>query len=196
MRKTYSLIPVIFIITTLFCTNLAAHTINHELEQTYSEAYFQLFFISKLLPFIGLGILAFNPLSKTSGLQIRWPFFIFLGLGLIIGYHNHYEFSVSMLNKVGLAFIGGLLIFTKNTNHNVTKRAFPIFGLTLGFEFGGSLMHTESLMWFYILTLGAGSIIFMVLNNFRIIGNPRLQIPVTFFGLILILAGIALILLT
>lgn len=196
MRNTYILIPIIFIISILFYTDLAAHTISHDLEQTYSKAYFQLFFISKLLPFIGLGILAFNTSVKGKVFQIRWPFFITLGLGLIIGCHNHYDFSTSMLNKLGLIFIGGLLMFTKNTINDLSKRGFFIFGISLGYEYGGNFMHTESLMWFYILTLSAGSIIFMVLNNIRIIGNPTLQVPLNIFSLFLILAGIALILLT
>lgn len=195
MRKTHILIPIILIISILFCTDLAAHTISHDLEQTYSKTYFQLFFISKLLPFIGLGILAFNPSVKGKGFQVRWLFFITLGLGLIVGYYNHSDFSLSMFNKVGLIFIGGLLIFTKNTNQDLSKRAFFIFGISLGFEYGGNFMHTESLMWFYILTLCVGISIFIVLNNVRIIGNPKLQIPLNIFGIFLIPAGIAMVLL-
>jgi hypothetical protein len=100
-----------------------------------------------------------------------------------------------MANKLGLIFIGGLLIFTKNTMHGVVKGAFFIFGLTLGFEYGRSFLHTESLLWFYILTLGAGSLIFILLNNYRIIGNPKLQAPLNVFSLFLIVSGIVLVLL-
>jgi hypothetical protein len=101
-----------------------------------------------------------------------------------------------MMNRVGLIFIGVLLIFTKNTEHKLIERAFYIFGLTIGFEYGRSFLHTESLLWFYILTLALGSISFIILNNFRIIGNPRLQIPLNIFSLFLIISGLLLVLLS
>lgn len=196
MKKTHILIPIIITISMLFCADLAAHTIGHDLEQTYSKTYFQLFFISKLLPFIGLGILAFDPSVMRKSFQLRWLFFITLSLGLLVGYFFHSDFSLSMFNKVALIFIGGLLIFTKNTNQNLSKSACYIFGISLGFEYGGDFMHTESLMWFYILTLSVGILIFIVLNNVRIIGKPKLQVPLNILSIFLILAGIAMVLLT
>ena len=180
----------------IFSIDVSAHTISRDLELTYSRAYLLLFVLARLLPFIGLGILAFKTNTKGKTFQIRWQFFVCLLLGLIIGYHLHHGFSLSILNQVGLIFIGVLLIFTKSTEHKLILGTFLLFGLSLGFEYGRSFLHTENFMWFYILTLGAGSIIFILLNNFRIIGNPKFQIPLNIFSLFLIVSGIVLVLLT
>ena len=196
MRIRHFLIPITFLIAMLSSIDISAHTISQDLEQTYIKSYFPLFFVAKMLPFIGLGILAFNTNVEGKVLQIRWQFFVAMFFGLILGYYMHNDFTTSMVNKVGLIFIGGLLIFTKNTINGVVKGAFFIFGLTLGFEYGKSFLHSESLLWFYILTLVTGGIIYIFLNNIRIIGNPMLQIPLNIFSLFLIISGIILVLLT
>lgn len=196
MSKRHFLIPVFILISFLSSTGLFAHTISQELEQTYINAYLPIFIVAKILPFIGLGILAFNTNVEGSILQIRWQFFVALFLGLGLGYQIHSDFTTSMMNKVGLILIGVLLIFIKNTEHKLIERAFYIFGLAIGFEYGRSFLHTESLLWFYILTLALGSVSFIILNNFRIIGNPRLQIPLNIFSLFLILSGLLLVLLS
>ncbi len=196
MNNKYFLTPSLFLIFFLSSNCVFAHTISHDIEQAYIKAYLPLFFLAKILPFIGLGILAFNANFSGRSLQIRWQFFAALFLGLVLGYQIHNDFTTSMLNKVGLIFIGVLLIFTKNTAHNLIKSTFYILGLTLGFEYGRSFLHTESFLWFYLLTLGLGSLSFIVLNNLRIIGNPKLQIPLNIFSLFLILSGLVLILVT
>jgi hypothetical protein len=188
---------IVFLLIALFTSiDLSAHTINKELEQTYSETYFLLFFISSLLPFIGLGILAFNPQKKGATFQFSWPFFIFLTLGLIIGFILHDNFSTVLLNKIGLVLIGGLIIFIKDTNYKWINIVLIIFGVSLGIEYGQYFLHTESLMWFYALTFASGILLFTGLNNIRIIGNSKLQIPLNILSLFLILSGIILILLT
>ena len=196
MRRRHFLIPFILLFAMLSFIEAYAHTISRDLEQTYSRAYLLLFVLARLLPFVGLGILAFKTNTKEKTFQIRWQFFVCLFLGLLLGYHLHNDFSFSILNQVGLIFIGILLIFTKSTEHKLILGTFLLFGLSLGFEYGRSFLHTENFMWFYILTLGAGSGIFALLNNFQIIGNPKFQIPLNIFGLFLIVSGIVLVLLS
>ena len=196
MRRRHFLIPTILLFAMLSFFDVSAHTISRDLEQTYSRAYLLLFILARLLPFVGLGILAFKTNTKGKTFQIRWQFFVCLLLGLIIGYHLHHGFSISILNQVGLIFIGVLLIFIKSTESKLIFGTFILFGSSLGFEYGRSFLHTENFMWFYILTLGAGSVIFTLLNNFRIIGNPKFQIPLNIFSLFLIVSGIVLVLLS
>lgn len=196
MSKRPVLIPTFSMIVMLSSLDVFAHTINHDLEQTYSRAYLFLFILGRLLPFIGLGILAFKSNTIEKIFQIRWPFFICLLLGIILGYHLHHDFSVSIINQIGLIFIGILLIFTKNTQHNLISVTFFLFGSSLGFEYGSNFLHTENLMWLYIMTLGAGSIIFVLLNNVRIIGNNKFLILLNIFSLFLIISGIVLVLIS
>ena len=194
MRKKYFLISFIFVIAWLLYSDLFAHTIPHDIEQAYSKTYLPLFFFAKLLPFLGLGILAFNTSAKGRVIQIRWQFFVALIPCLVLGYLLHSEMTTSMMNKVGLVLIGILLIFIKNTNNRFIERSFFIFGATLGFEYGRNFLHTENFMWYYVFSLGAGSLAFILLNNFRIIGNTKLQIPLQIFSIFLIISGIILVL--
>ena len=176
-------------------SNSFAHTISQDLEQTYINSYIPLLFLAKMLPFIGLGILAFNSSAKGKIIQIRWQFFAAMFLGVVLGYNLHLDITTTMINKVGLVLIGALLIFTKNTNNRFVERAFFVFGATLGFEYGSHFLHTQDLLWYYVLSLGIGSLAFIFLNNFRVIGNPKLQLPLNVFSLFLIVSGIVLVLL-
>lgn len=195
MRKSYFFIVGVLLQSILISTNSYAHTISRDLEQTYINSYFPLFFLARILPFLGLGILAFNTKIQKQVFQLRWLFFVFLLLGLIIGYHVHHNFTTLIANKAGLIVIGALLIFTKNTMHDFVKGAIFIFGLSLGFEYGRSFLHSQDFLWYYVLSLGIGSLTFILLNNFRIIGNPKLQIPLNILSLFLIVSGIVLVLL-
>lgn len=195
MRKKHFLISFIYVIAWLLYSDLSAHTIPHDLEQAYGRTYLPLFFFVKLLPFLGLGILAFNTTAEGRVIQIRWQFFAAMILGLVLGYQLHNDMTTSMINKVGLVLIGILLIFTKNTNNRFIERSFFIFGATLGFEYGRHFLHTEDYMWYYVLSLITGNLFFILLNNFRIIGNIKLQIPLQIFSIFLIITGIILVLL-
>jgi len=190
------LILTILSLAMLSSIDVFAHTISRDLEQTYSRAYLFLFVLARLLPFIGLGILAYKTTAEGKAFQIRWSFYVCLFLGLVLGYYLHHDFSVSILNQVGLIFIGVLLILIKNTDHKLISGTFLLFGSSLGFEYGSNFLHTVNLMWFYFLTLGAGSIIFILLNNIRIIGNSKFQIPLNIFSLFLIVSGIVLVLIS
>lgn len=195
MRISYFFIVGVLFLSILISSSSFAHTISRDLEQTYINSYFPLFFLAKLLPFIGLGVLAFNPNDEDNVFQFRWQFFAAMFPGLVLGYYLHNDFTTSMVNKVGLIFIGILLLFTKNTNNRAVVIVFFIFGITLGFEYGRHFLHTRDFMWYYAISLVVGSLTFILLNNFRIIGNPKLQAPLNVFSLFLIISGIVLVLL-
>lgn len=196
MRKSHFSASCILVGALAICTDLYAHTIPHDLEQSYINTYLPLFFFAKLLPFIGLGILAFNTSLKGRSIQIRWQFFVALALGFALGYFTHTEFTTAAINKVGLVLIGILLIVAKNTSTRFIEIFIFAFGATLGFEYGRYFLHTEDFIWYYVLSLGAGGLVYILLNNFRIIGKTKLQMPLQIFGVFLILSGLLMVLLT
>jgi len=195
MRKIHflSLLLFIFICIPQF---LFAHTISQHLEELYGDTYLPFYIISKLLLFVGLGMLAFNIKKIKSPFQFRLLFFASIIPGMILGFHVEGGDFTLMYNNIGILLAGVLLLFNFDTSTRRFDNLFLLFGLTIGFEYGRYISHTGDLVWFYIILLSSGLIVFLLLNNLRFIGNSKRNYLRYGAALFLIIVGIIVVLLT
>jgi len=196
MRKPYFLIVSDILIFIFLPLISFGHTINQHLEELYGELYLPLFIIGGLLPFIGLGVLAFNPTSRKKRVQVKWPFIISLFLGLILGLIVREGDFNMLVNKIAILVCGFLLLFAGEPFSAKINLLFILLGITVGFENGMYIMHTYEFMWLFLSIFISGIILFLFLNNIQFIGLPKRKMMQFALSLFLILSGIILILLT
>ena len=191
MKKNYFLITFGF----LFCSyeTSLAHTISEHLEALYGETYLPLFVIANLLPYIGLGTLAYVPGEKF--LQSRWLFICGIAIGFLLGFYldtNHY---ILFLNKIEIVFIGFLILFYTKANRKFISVLGVCFGITLGYENGISLAHTHDFKWVYIAIVTMGIVLYLILSTIQFIGRPKRNVIRFAIGLFMILSGLFVVLL-
>ena len=191
MKINYFLITLGFLLCS-YETSLA-HTISEHLEALYGETYLPLFVIAKLLPYIGLGTLAYAPGEKF--LQSRWLFICGIAIGFLLGFNlvtNHY---ILFLNKIEIVFIGFLILFYTKANRKFIGVLGVFFGITLGYENGVSLAHTHDFKWVYIAIVTMGVVLYLVLSTIQFIGRPKRNVIRFAIGLFMILSGLFVVLL-
>lgn len=194
MGKKHFLYFLFFVLT--IPSNTYAHTISQHLEELYGDTYLPFYIISKLLLFVGLGMLAFNNKKIKSPFQFRLLFFASIVPGMILGFLIEGGDFILMCNIISISLAGVLLLFNLNTSTHIFDGLFLFFGLTVGFEYGKYISHTSDLLWFYIILLLCGLIVFLLLNNLRFIGNSRRNYLRHGVALFLIISGIIVVLLT
>lgn len=194
MGKKHFLYFLFFVLT--IPSNTYAHTISQHLEELYGDTYLPFYIISKLLLFVGLGMLAFNNKKIKSPFQFRLLFFASIVPGMILGFLIEGGDFILMCNIISISLAGVLLLFNLNTSTHIFDGLFLFFGLTVGFEYGKYIRHTSDLLWFYIILLLCGLIVFLLLNNLRFIGNSRRNYLRHGVALFLIISGIIVVLLT
>lgn len=196
MSKPYfSIVFKVFIFILLPLISFG-HTINQHLEELYGELYLPLFIIAELLPFIGLGTLAFNPASSRKQFQVKWPFLISLCSGLILGLIVREGDFTLIVNKIAILACGFLLLFAGESFSAKINFLFILLGITIGFENGLYIIQASEFMWLFISIFFSGILIFLFLNNIQLIGQPKRKMIQFAMALILILSGVVLILLT
>ena len=191
MKKSYFLITLGF----LFCSygTSLAHTISEQLEALYGETYLPLFVIAKVLPFIGLGTLVYAPGDKF--LQSRWLFICGIAIGFLLGFYLETNHNILFLNKIGIVFIGILILFPGKINHKFISVLSAFFGLGLGYENGISIAHTHDFLWVYIAILTIGIVLYSVLTTIEFIGNSKRNVIRFAIGFFMILSGLFVVLL-
>lgn len=194
MEKKHFLYFLFFVLT--IPSNTYGHTISQHLEELYDDTYLPFYIISKLLLFVGLGMLAFNNKKIKSPFQFRMLFFASIIPGMILGFLIEGGDFTLMYNTIGISLTGVLLLFNFNTSARIFDCLFLLFGLTVGFEYGKYISHTSDLVWFYIILLLCGGIIFLLLNNLRFIGNSKRNYLRHGVALLLIISGLIVVLLT
>lgn len=196
MKRIHFLIFIILILIVIFPQELFAHTINQHLEELYGETYLSFFIIAKLLPFLGLGFMAFNIKLKDNSLQFRWIFFIGIVAGIILGFLYNGSYTPYLFNKFLIIGAGIALFYIKDTSGKIFNGIFLISGISLGLEDGIYMAHAHDYRWLYGLILVACLIPFLILNNIQFVGNPKRQWFLNASGIILIVCGLIVMLLT
>ncbi len=195
MFKDHSFKIMAILLALLVSAPTFAHTINQHMEQMYGIAYLPIFICARLLPFIGLGLLAHDS-QKSNTFQVHWRFFAALFFGLALGLNWHGGHFISMINNVGIIAIGILLLFVNKSSNKHLLKSFLIFGITIGYENGLFIEHSDDFRWMYISILASGVCLFLILNNIHFIGNHKRKIFLNMAGVIFILLGVFLVLLS
>ena len=191
MKKSYFLITLGFLLCSYETSS--AHTISEQLEALYGETYLPLFVIAKLLPYIGLGTLAYEPGGKF--LQSKWLFICGIAIGFLLGFYLETNHNILFLNKIGIVFIGILILFSGKINRKFISVLIAFFGLSLGYENGISIAHTHDFLWVYIAILTMGIVLYSVLTTIQFIGNPKRNVIRFAIGFFMILSGLFVVLL-
>lgn len=195
MTKHHLFKSLAIIHSMLISTSAVAHTINQDMEHMYGTAYMPFFICARLLPFVGLGLMAHDPL-KSKSFQINWRFFLALIFGTALGFVWHGGHSVSMLNNMGIIAISMLLLFINSASNKYLLGSFLLLGLTIGYENGLYISHSEHFRWMYISILGGGICLFLGLNNMYLVGNPIRKIWLNIAGIAFLVLGIFIVLLS
>lgn len=172
-----------------------AHIINRDLEQGYTTVYLQIYLTDKLLPFLGLGLLANTSEKKVALLDIQWVLTGVLLVGLITGTQLHEHYHVEMANHIGMIITGSLLLFKIQANHKLINVILYSFGFSVGLEFGNMLINMQDFYVHVGLSFLLGLTILTILKNLYFDHRFLINLARS-FGLLLILAGIILILLS
>ncbi len=194
MRR-WRLLSIVFIYL-LIPQNIFAHTIGQHLEELYEKAYLPLFVLVRLLPFIGLGVLAGSHRLKNYPIKYSWLFLFSIVTGLIFGTFVDGGNIIPMINKVGIIFIGFLITLNKNVAAHGLISILILFGLTLGFEYGMYMAKTHEFREFYIILLMAGILLFAVMNLLYRFKYGKRKILQYGIGTLLITGGLIVLLLT
>jgi hydrogenase/urease accessory protein HupE len=192
MRK-YQLLISVLALSIIGNTNIYAHTINQHLEELYGETYLPLFVLARLLPFIGLGMLAFN--TNTKRFKIKWYFIIVLAVGVFLGFFIEVDGFIYWFNNLSVIASGIILLTVTKSEKKWLYGLLVIFGITLGFEHGIYIAHTQAFRWLYLMILASDLMVFLLLSSIQFIGHPRRKMIVYFTGIFLILFGIGSVLL-
>lgn len=195
MTKQYLFKTLAIIYGLLVSVPAVAHTINQDMEQMYGTAYLPIFIYARLLPFVGLGLLSFDA-QKNKSFQVHWPFFMPLIFGIALGFVWHGGHFISMFNNVGIIAIGLLLLFINSSANKYVLALFLGLGLTIGYENGLFIAHSGHFRWMYLSILGCGVCLFLILNNIHFVGNPRRKIILNIAGIIFLISGIFIVLLS
>jgi len=195
MKSGHYLLLVISILLVFSSSSLYAHTISSSLGHSYSSIYVIIYFASRVLPFIGLGILANYPSRQIGYSRMLWEFFTMLGTGIILGYLFHDYLSTAYFNYFLTVGIGVLMIFYAG-KFPLAIRSFIILScLPLGFDFGMHFNHSDAWLGYMIAILIVAMAAFMGLSKlFMKLNNHYLWVQQTLGGL-LVMAGVLLILL-
>ncbi len=173
-----------------------AHTINQQIEELYGQTYLPLFILAKVLPFIGLGLIAYKTNEIKKWPQVRYPFLVALFIGITIGMAAEVGNTAMIVNTLSPIIIGILILFVKNTANKKFDVLFILMGISLGIEHGMMISHAHEIRWLFISLLALGFLLFITLNNIHLIGNPKRKIAVYTISLFMILFGIGMVLLT
>lgn len=196
MYKHFYSSIMIFSLLVISTHSADAHAINKHLEELYGASYLPFFIFAKLLPFIGLGLLA-----KKLTLSITNPQMpVFFILGITIGLVTAFQFegfeSAFLINNISIILSGILLLIPGNITNRLFVGLLLFFGLTLGYEHGLYLSHAHKFTWLYLLILGSGIAVFAVLSFFPERKVKFRKAVLQSVGVFLILCGITAVLLT
>jgi hypothetical protein len=172
-----------------------AHIINSNLGHSYGTIYTVLYFIAKVIPFIGLGILAQFPARKIGFSRILWEFLAMLGAGIVLGYHFHDYFATAYFNYFLTVIIGVLIIFYSGKHTAAIRSLIILSCLPLGFEFGLHFGHADAWLSYMIAISMTSIAAFMGFSLLFIKFDVRYRWVQQTIGILLVIAGIFLILL-
>jgi hypothetical protein len=194
MRLKYNLL----LVTSCFVLpvhGIYAHIISSDIGHSYGTIYTVLYFIARIIPFIGLGILAQYPARKIGFSKLLWEFFAMLGAGIVLGYHFHDYFSTAYLNYFLTVVIGFLIIFY-SAKHTTAIRSLIILScLPLGFEFGLHFGHVDAWLNYMIAICLTSIAAYMGFSQLFMKLDVRYRWVQQTMGMFLIIAGSLLILL-
>ncbi len=176
---------------------VSAHTINHDLEQMYQSGFLPLFVMSMLLPFVALGVLSFGYLKLGyKHIPQNSLFFATLTGGFAVGLAVHIDLQFALFDSLYVLLAGILLLLLGNSNATAIKWMLLPAGLSLGIEYALLIVHAHDFRWLYISLLAAGIIIFLGLSRFEIAGRENRRFFQYGAGIIFILSGIVLLLMS
>lgn len=196
MNKSWFLSFGVLSLLLTFSDRVFAHTINQHVQEMYGLAYLPLFILAGLLPFTGAGVLAYEGKTEKKSFTIQWVFIVCIGIGILFGYYFDIPDYVLLFNRLSIIIIGIVLVMIKRSIQIIRVPIVTLLGLTLGMEYGFSISHSIEFMWLYFLILALGLIIFHLLKNFHISKQSRESVFHITTGIILIITGLFVVLLT
>jgi len=195
MKSKYFLLFIILILQTLPFHSVYGHTIGSSLGHSYGTVYTILYFIGRIIPFIGLGILAKYPARQIGYSAILWQFIATLGTGIVLGYHFHDYLSTAYFNYFLTAGIGFLMLFYTGKYPFAIRSIILLCCLPLGFDFGLHFNHADAWLGYMISICVTAIVAFLLLTKIFIKFNNRLQWVQQMIGILLVIAAILSILL-
>ncbi|MDZ7608464.1 MAG: hypothetical protein U5K79_23405 [Cyclobacteriaceae bacterium] len=172
-----------------------AHTIDSSLGHSYSTVFVVVYFLARILPFVGLGIMAKYPARQMGYLKFSWQFIAMLGAGIVLGYHFHDYLSTAYFNYFLIVAFGFLMYFNSGKHPAAIRSMILISCLPLGFDFGSHFSHADAWLGYMISILVTAIATFMGLSRLFIQLHDRYQWVQQMAGILLIIAGFLLILL-
>lgn len=196
MKKKHFLILILLFIVFIYPTSSNAHTISQHLEELYGQTYLPLFIIAKLLPFIGLGMLANATKSSQKNMGNQWFFILAIIAGIAIGYYFDVLQTLLVANKMSILIVGVLLLILNRPINFIAKILMIFFGCSLGYEYGLNIAHAVEFKWLFLLLLSIGISIFLTLSRFHFFKKGIYSTIRISVGIMLVIAGLIVILLT
>jgi hydrogenase/urease accessory protein HupE len=195
MKKAYFLILTTFIWMAVPTSRAFGHIISSDIGHSYGTIYTVLYFIARIIPFIGLGILAQYPARKIGFSKLLWKFFSMFGAGIVLGYHFHDYFSTAFFNYLLTVVIGFLIIFNSGKHTTAIQSLIILSCLPLGFEFGLHFSHADAWLSYMIAICLTSIAAYMGFSYLFMKLDVRYRWVQQSIGVILVIAGIVLILL-
>ncbi len=191
--KIIVLLSCCFILFPTF--GMYAHIIGSNHGHSYGTVYTILYFIAKIIPFIGLGVLTQLPVRKFGYPTLLWQFMAIIGAGIVLGWLFHDYFSTAYLNYFLTVGIGFLMLFYSG-KHPFTIWSFILLCcLSLGFDFGFLFSQTDAWLGYMISICVTAIAAFIGISILFITLNDRYQLPQQVMGVLLVITGVFLILL-
>ena len=196
MRKTCILLSGILLLLSFIPHATFAHTISQHLGDLYGQTYLPVFIIAKILPFIGLGMLAYDQGKSRIPIKNHWMVFIGVSTGGLLSLIQENLDFIFIMNNVGIVIFGLLLIFITTPNKQSIQLVLLLAGVTLGYEYGLNISHSIEFKWLFSSILAVGLVLFIVLSRvqfFKVGVRSVMRISV---GVLLVIAGLIVILMS
>ena len=173
-----------------------AHTISQHIQEMYGQAYLPLFILGALLPFVGPGVLAGKVSAGKKQFAIHLPLLLSVALGALGGFYIEVPEFILIFNRVSILLIGIVLVTVRGSVRSISKIFTVVLGLTLGMESGMYIDHGMEYRWLYILILAFGLLTFHIFSNIRFGQKTKAASFHLITGILLILSGLIVVLLT
>ena len=196
MRKTQFILACIVLLSNSSPPLSFAHTISQHIQELYGETYLPLFVISKILPFFALGILSDDRKPRNLAIGYSWILFFGLLLGAIMTFIDSNLNYLIAINNFTVLLIGLILLLLNRPPENIILLLLLIFGISVGYEYTLTIAHAEEFKWLFIGILLTGLIIFKYLSKYQFFKTGIRNVIRITAGLIFVVAGLIVILLT
>ena len=159
-------------------------------------SYLPLFILSKVIPFVGLGLIAGEANFRRSFLSIDIIFILTLFLGFLLAFATS-ELSIFLfINNFLILVLGSMMLSIERLNGWLKMTILILAGFSLGYEYALDIFKFDEFRWMFSALLGTGLISYLILTRMRIFSNSSWKALRFILGVFFVGMGIIVVLLT